>query len=224
MPVRIKDIDFLVVPGMGRTRFTGLCCIKVISVEGKCVPSVRAPRTDSDPGVHQRIHLRGSVHHGAFQHGIGPTPAARFNLVRVVYIPGVPGTAQMLIGIPISRVIDIALVVHIILLLGSACSGTKGGTDKHIRRYASVSMKIAGPCVGAGRFLFGRRDFEIGHIVIRIVHIHLARQTELPHVAETVRRIGHFLRLAQGRQQHPRQDRDDGDHHQQFDQCELLQA
>jgi hypothetical protein len=58
------------------------------------------------------------------------------------------------------------------------------------------------------------------HDVVVIGAIHCCRQHGLLAVADVVDRIGPAFRLGQRRQQHGREDGDDGDDHQQFNQSE----
>ena len=74
------------------------------------------------------------------------------------------------------------------------------------------------PRTGSGVFLrieHGRRQ-----VIAGIVGIHGEGQSLLPKVVGATDPLRPVLGVGQGRQQHPGQNRDDGDHHQQFDQRE----
>ena len=62
-----------------------------------------------------------------------------------------------------------------------------------------------------------------GIVVILVAGIQKEHFSGRGEIVGAVGRLGRLLHLAQGRQQHTCQDRDDGDDHQQFNQCELLQ-
>ena len=56
------------------------------------------------------------------------------------------------------------------------------------------------------------------------VRVHPYRQSKLLEVVPAAGPFRRFLHLAQRGQEHPRQDRDDGDHHQKLDQRKPLQV
>ena len=93
-----------------------------------------------------------------------------------------------------------------------AVSVTAGGKTGEISPMDIVLIVTAG---GAGRAV---GDAEIGKDLIVVIQIHVKREAPLPEIAEAGDAIGLFLRLGQRGQKHRRQNRDDGDHHEQFDQ------
>src|SRR5205823_1625266 len=69
----------------------------------------------------------------------------------------------------------------------------------------------------AARPGYGRPSVK-RHKVVVVVGIHLPAQLQLLHVADALRPLGLALGPRQGRQQHRRENSDDGDDYQQFDQ------
>jgi hypothetical protein len=79
-------------------------------------------------------------------------------------------------------------------------------------------MKVG---VGRNKLIRGRVQVQGGKHAVLIVHrIRGDADGDLPQVAQALRAFGFFLRLAQGRKEHRRKDRDDGNHDKQFNESE----
>src|SRR5580698_9399093 len=85
----------------------------------------------------------------------------------------------------------------------------------HIRR------KNINPCTGAARKITPIGTI-IWVIVIPVVIVHVYRQGPLVHIAETGGGVSLLPGLVQGRQQHRRQDADNGNDDKQLNECESL--
>ena len=66
----------------------------------------------------------------------------------------------------------------------------------------------------------GRNDGVTSRKTVLVIPgIHQGGETNLPEVIEATGLLRLLLCLGEGRQKHPGQDRDNRDHHQEFDQC-----
>ena len=123
--------------------------------------------------------------------------------------------------------------------VGQVAGGTRLGGVRGISRFFRVGTGVH---LGAGAVLsleVGRNGVEavvapvgilpvhevghlrrLGRVLLEITLVKHQRDADLFHVAEALCLLGLPLRLGQGREQQPREDGDDGDHHQQLNKRE----
>ena len=89
-----------------------------------------------------------------------------------------------------------------------------GVAGEDVRAAGDIGQKLVGPGPGAGRVAM-----LVDHLLV-VVRVHEEGQPHLLQVARALDLAGLGTGLLQCGQQHGRQDRDDGDHHKQFDERE----
>ena len=61
---------------------------------------------------------------------------------------------------------------------------------------------------------------RVRHVIVVIVYVDVGSDQDLLHIIQIYGGMGLVLGFGEGRQQHPGQNRDNSDYHQQFDQGE----
>jgi hypothetical protein len=95
----------------------------------------------------------------------------------------------------------------------------EGGTEEDLPLGAVVHQQVTGVGVEVPQPVAGGTR-RIGEAVPVLARVHVQRDADLAEIAGALRAAGPFLGRAQGRQKHGGQDRNDGNDHQQFNQCE----